>query len=256
MQIYYSHNKLKMKIANVWGATSDWKQSVKGSIAEVHGCPTENSLAPYEAKPQNTLITHLSDNTTDIIFSNISSKTFKYHIKRNLKDDVEVFVLTPEKLMQEQEVISAFRSTYHNMYKEKGVETFLSDEDLLPAIQQKVVYLSYATINGSPTVFHSYINTGNGVRLWHSCSCFRGNEEMRNIIGRTNKRLHWDDIVYFKGLGFEEYDWGGIFSFEAPNGIDTFKLSFGGERRTYYNGVVPLNLIGKLFLKTRKILKI
>ena len=31
------------------------------------------------------------------------------------------------------------------------------------------------------------------------------------------------------------YDWGGISDFDNPNGIDEFKLKFGGDKITYYN---------------------
>ncbi len=70
-------------------------------------------------------------------------------------------------------------------------------------------------------------------RLLHSASCFREESADQSLIGRANKRLHWEDIKYFKQKGLLRYDWGGISDFENPNGIDEFKLKFGGEKITY-----------------------
>lgn len=50
---------------------------------------------------------------------------------------------------------------------------------------------------------------------------------MRNAIGRANKYLHWHDWLLLKNIGVIEYDWGGIASYDNPNGIDKFKMSFG-----------------------------
>ena len=56
---------------------------------------------------------------------------------------------------------------------------------------------------------------------------------MMNIIGRANKRLHWEDWMYFKKLGISTYDWGGVFAYNSDNGIDKFKEAFGGVPHDY-----------------------
>ena len=48
------------------------------------------------------------------------------------------------------------------------------------------------------------------------------------------------------------YDWGGLSSFDNPNGIDTFKMSFGGEKVIYYDETVIKSFKYKLL---RKLLK-
>ena len=84
-------------------------------------------------------------------------------------------------------------------------------------------------------MFHSYIYDVHDARLLHSASCFREESADQNLIGRANKKLQWEDMKYFKEQGVLRYDWGGISDFDNPNGIDEFKLKFGGDKITYYN---------------------
>ena len=75
--------------------------------------------------------------------------------------------------------------------------------------------------------YHSCICDDKNIRLLHSCSEFRETDTaFRNAIGRANKYLHWKDMLYFINQHKEKYDWGGISSFDTPNGIDKFKMSF------------------------------
>lgn len=63
-----------------------------------------------------------------------------------------------------------------------------------------------------------------------------------------NKYLHWKDILSFKERGYSRYEWGGITDVENPNGIDRFKMEFGGEVQIYYNYIVANSLKGRLYL--------
>lgn len=58
----------------------------------------------------------------------------------------------------------------------------------------------------------------------------------------------------FAGIGIQKYDWGGISSLTEPNGIDVFKMKFGGDLTTYYNvitGQTPLGKLAMLVLKKK-----
>jgi len=70
-------------------------------------------------------------------------------------------------------------------------------------------------------------------------------------VGMANKRLHWADIVHFKNFGLTTYDWGGISDFDNPNGIDNFKMKFGGNKIEYNVNIVGISALGKfiVFLK-------
>lgn len=74
------------------------------------------------------------------------------------------------------------------------------------------------------------------IMLATSASMFRGSEnpQYRNLIGRANRMLHYKDILAFKELGYEVYDYGGIGDDnDELRAIAAFKLGFGGDVRTY-----------------------
>ena len=89
-------------------------------------------------------------------------------------------------------------------------------------------------------------------RLLHSVSDFREREDA-SLIARSNKRLHWADMELFSSMGIEVYDWGGISSLEKPNGIDSFKMKFGGQLVTRYNVFLGRTILGKLAILALKI---
>ena len=72
-------------------------------------------------------------------------------------------------------------------------------------------------------------------------------EDKANEIGRMNKYLHWKDIQYFKNNGFSRYEWGGITDPDKPNGIDKFKMEFGGRVIQCNNYIIPISLFGRVY---------
>ena len=87
-------------------------------------------------------------------------------------------------------------------------------------------------------VMHSYVIDPDlkRVRLLHTASLYRNedNAEMRSVIGRANRLLHFMDMRHFKSLGYIEYDLGG-YALNTRNkildGINKFKDGFGGVLR-------------------------
>ena len=54
-----------------------------------------------------------------------------------------------------------------------------------------------------------------------------------------------------KKMGIENYDWGGISSLDNPNGIDKFKMAFGGSPIFYYNVMITCSLRLKIWKKLK-----
>lgn len=108
--------------------------------------------------------------------------------------------------------------------------------------------------NDSETlVYHTYLFDELNARLYQSCSLFRGdNDEDAKVVGFANRGLHWYDMRSFRDKGIKWYDWGGISSTEKPNGIDQFKMGFGGEQHLYYNVTIPKGFVGSTVLYARK----
>ncbi len=184
---------------------------------------------------QYSLISDLSLASEDILAS--FTKTIKNEINRSEREMVKCAQYTSQELLSQDQIVSSFGQMYSEMYQEKGIEgKKIYMPELKSYIDENVLMISCAMINEVPVVFHSYIYNKNKCRLLHSCSQFRVEDNsMRNAIGRANKYLHWKDMLWFKEKSVSSYDWGGLTSIDSPNGIDTFKMSFGGKTTQYYN---------------------
>ena len=136
---------------------------------------------------------------------------------------------------------------YRARYAEKTRARSLEHTSDNEYIENRAFILTCAYIDNKPYVFHSYIVDDTHSRLLHSCSEFRVQDNtVKNSIGRANKLLHYKDMLYLKDLGIVLYDWGGVSAPKQPNGIDKFKMSFGGRPIDYYNCTIDLCLKAKL----------
>ena len=215
----------------------------------IHGNKTTFSGRNIDIEPQNSLITDLTLDDEDLIKQ--FSKTVRNEINRSRKDGVKCMVYTSEDVLENEQIISSFESLYISMYHEKGMEGMHLDlGEIKGYCLNKSFILTGAQIDEKTIVYHSYIFNDVQCRLLHSCSEFRIEDNvMRNAIGRANKYLHWEDMLLFKDRGIVTYDWGGISSLEEPNGIDKFKMSFGGKPIAYYNIHIACSLTQKLLGK-------
>ena len=110
--------------------------------------------------------------------------------------------------------------------------------------------VSYAQYpNGK--VFHMYLHDDVKVMLWFSASDFRNQNVDKHLAGRVNKFLHYQDMIHFKRRGLHYYDWGNISSSLNPNGIDQFKMKFGGELKDVYSYFVGNTLWGRILIILR-----
>jgi lipid II:glycine glycyltransferase (peptidoglycan interpeptide bridge formation enzyme) len=73
--------------------------------------------------------------------------------------------------------------------------------------------------------------------------------EIRNLVGRANRMLHWEAMLNFKNLAIKYYDMGGISYDEEIVNITHFKLEFGGEVKKYYSYIQLNTLKGKIYNK-------
>jgi hypothetical protein len=113
--------------------------------------------------------------------------------------------------------------------------------------------LTSTCIGGVLTAVHSYFVDYDlkKVRLLHSGTQRFSENLDRNLIARSNKFLHYMDMLKFKQEGFLVYDWGGVAldtQDKGLEGINKFKESFGGELIKQKDLYSPLYyLILKLF---------
>jgi hypothetical protein len=187
----------------------------------------------------------------DSIFSHFEKNT-KYEINRaNKKDNIDTTTLDAQKNKQR------FYEFYNKFATLKNLQPIGTEEvDLL--IDSNMFTIRVASFDNDYIVFHSYVTANGRARLMQSASLFRESDEnsYRNLIGRANRLLHWEDIRYFKQQGYLIYDFGGIavdINDEEKRAINKFKECFGGSTVKEYKSFVPLTFKGFATLLCKKI---
>jgi hypothetical protein len=165
-----------------------------------------------------TKIIKLED-SIDVIFSNFKKNT-KNEINRAEKEKVEFEVgINP----------SNFINFYNDFATQKSLKLLNNINKYAPFI-----LITAAKYQDDYLCMHSYLidESIGKVRLLHSASQFRTFEDQKkNLVGMSNRFLHFKDIQHFKNLGFLEYDLGGYAHDSVDKtliNINKFKDSFGG----------------------------
>lgn len=199
---------------------------------------------------QETLITDLTVPLEEIRKG--FAKNTSYEIRRAEKEHVSFKCFKGDEISDE--LLHGLADTSFKMYASKGLEGE-KNEGVLKAASSSgglMITVAYHESEVIPLVYHAYLFDEKQTRLWQSCSLFRENKTEANLIGYANRGLHWYDINAFKEIvGSEFMDWGGISSSTNPNGIDRFKLSFGGMVKTYYNSTIGTSIKGKSYIWLR-----
>lgn len=228
--------KRKADMLFVHGVDDSEKKGIFRFAQEYHTCMSDLTLAE------------------DKLLSAVN-KAVRYQFRRSDKDGIEIRFYAKADIEADEALLKEFAAIYEEMYRSKGIDAKFNMTAVKKYMQTDSIIFSAIWHEGSMIVFHSYIYDDTDARLLHSASCFRsGDDAEQSMIGRANKRLHWEDMKYFKNIGLLRYDWGGISDFENPNGIDEFKLKFGGEKITYYNIVAGNTLLGKLAVAAMKVM--
>ena len=184
-----------------------------------------------------------------------ATKTIKYEVNKCEKEEIAISFYTSEDLKNDKTILDEFEKAYLDFAKTinvKMVDDAYQRSKINNAVVCDTIMLSKA-VKDNVEVFHVYFCGGKETCLCYSVSNYRDDDSKRNLAGRMNKLLHVKDMKWFKGHGFTIYDWGNISSSQTPNGIDKFKLSFGGEVTTLYNSFVGNTIKGKLLVMLLKL---
>ncbi len=150
------------------------------------------------------------------------NKTTKYDAGRAVRDNIQ---------FQLEENAEDFISFYNEFAKSKGLLLISNNMYFRDPSQFQITEAVY---EGETLVLHSYLTdaTAKRVRLLHSASLFRKMENSeKQMAGRANRFLHYQDMLFFKEKGFVEYDLGGYAkdtTDEELLKINAFKECFGG----------------------------
>jgi len=168
-------------------------------------------------------------------------KNVRYEIRRSNKEGIIIKHFTSKEISKE--LLNRFEVTYNEMYLDKRMAVKYNRRLVEAYMDDNCIEFSVGFAQGIPMVFHSYIVDTEIARFFYSTSPLRKQDVDRSLVSRVNRYQHWSDICYFKRLAYKIYDFGGISNPQMPNGIDNFKLGFGGNIVEYYNLVVYSGLL-------------
>lgn len=183
------------------------------------------------------------------------SRAFRQDIRNSIRDD---YFLVERRTKPDEKELEAFCEYFNEFSRQKSIHT-ISRGNLEYFIEaDSFLYTKVLDKKtGQPLCFLTYILHKNRASGQFGCSHFRLMQESaeRNKIGKANKYLHYQNMLYFKEKGYSFYDFGGYHADENGDpltGIDRFKKYFGGVPFTEYAFFYPRTLAGKLVLSFKK----
>lgn len=239
---------------NVWFPDDSSYPPSKCDICCLIGVPNVHKESISSVK-YSTLITDLTLSKEEIL-EQIGHHTMK-EIRRSDKDNFEIKQHSSEELLSDRTIIDDFVKMYVKNYQLKGLKAIDPTEDILHCAKFDGCVITEAKYNGISLAYHVCVVDENNARSWISTSCFRDSDDgdFKRIVGRANKRLRYEDIFYFKSIGKKKYDFGGISSYDNPNGIDQLKMSFGGTYFEYFDETIICSKRYMLFYKIKQLMK-
>ena len=218
-------------------------------VAYLHSNDTGEKKIPKGAiiQLQYTLVTKLEQSEEELL--SFIKKNCKYEIRRSERENSVEEIKYGEKI--DDDIIIRFEKTYNKMFETKGLSGYAFNRELIEeARKTNTLVVSCCTnAEGDNELFHAYLCDGENCILIYSASPLWDDDEKEKAkqIGMMNKYLHWKDILFFKEKGYKVYEWGGISSPDEPNGIDRFKMEFGGEVVQFNNYIIPKTPLGYIY---------
>ena len=253
----YQKKKAGLRIADIWFNDGE-EPSFACDIRRYHYV---RSLPSRCASPERlyTILIDLSRDE-DALLSELD-KTTKYQAKRaKERDDVrtETFISLGDKSREKLDQYIDFFNEFAKS-KDRGLID-LADLESFHEAGTLCVRSVIDNKSGTTLSMHCNVVSDGKARLHQSSSHVRGSDDadFRSLVGRANRFLHWDDILYFKGLGISFYDFGGWYGGTEDQeklAINKFKEAFGGTKTEEFSYLVPCTFAGKASIFMRNLIR-
>ncbi|MFI8687961.1 hypothetical protein [Rossellomorea sp. NPDC077527] len=241
--------KWMLDITDLYGTNEIEGHCKKTDITIVSQLPKYTNEENYHLlKKFKTLHIDLEQSEEELLKG--MNRSTKYQINKASKEALEVIITERPSSQDIQEFVQFFIP----FAKEKGIPPCSHSKLHSLRTEGMLVITKVMDENGRKLASHAYSLTKGKASMIHSCSgrFDFGNNQERNRIGRANRFLHWNDILFFKKKGYEIYDFVGL-SFEededeAMKNITHFKKGFGGREVIEYKYYKASSLAGKAVL--------
>jgi len=158
------------------------------------------------------------------------ARNTRAQIRKSIDEDglrIEFFDRPTSALFEE------FRIFYDAFATSKGL-TPLATNRLRAYFESDCFSLSRVSTPDRTLVWHANVSYGRYITMMHSASLFRsGDDDFRKLVGRANRRLHWEEFGHFQDRGYEVFDFGGWYVGSTDPqkiSINRFKGEFGGTQ--------------------------
>jgi hypothetical protein len=194
---------------------------------------------------ENFLSTSISLSMSDQDIFNKFKKGLRYDIRKEIECvSKKDFVFHNPNTVSIKELNSLFG--YLNTFQASRHLPHVNKHKLKKLALLKKLAISFVNKDDKILNYHVYLfdEPLGKVRLLYSFNVNSGSLPV-------NKAHTWFDIQMFQAMGLREYDFGGISNFDQPNGIDKFKLSFGGTRDKYHTSYKACSKLGRIILAVK-----
>lgn len=259
IRINYKH--IGFSLERIWFTQDNIKDSKADIIRLIRLYKDHKSL---NGSLIDDVYTPITDLTLDEQFLfKLLKKNTRYEINRANDEPITIQNYCSDELKKNKMIIEDFIKAYVNFCitsKQTNLINDLKSSIINSYIENNCFILTMAHFNEG-YIYHAYVYDDKNCVLIYSVSDFRNEGINKELAGRANRLLHWRDILYFKNRKLIRYDWGNISNLDCPNGIDKFKMSFGGEIVKVYNVFFANSFKGQIliflkrFLRTLKELK-
>lgn len=133
-----------------------------------------------------TLLTDLTKTEEEIIAK--YSKNCRYEVRRAAKENIQT-EMKMGALLTEADIVE-FCDFFVEFWASKGVEYKEADhlkEEIREYAAQNAFAITSASVNGKKIIYHTYVTEEARVRLYHSASLYRMEEEVpQSLVGMAN----------------------------------------------------------------------